>query len=67
MIYHLDVLNVMGTYLSIPRVMMHFFTYWLLSKGHQTENCLEQKKKLKDLFRDPRETNQPPLAKYSIN
>lgn len=31
----------MGTYLSKPRVMMHFFTYRLLSKGHQTEKCLE--------------------------
>lgn len=31
----------MGTYLSKPRVMMHFFTYRRLSKGHQTEKCLE--------------------------
>lgn len=31
----------MGTYLCKPRVMMHFFTYRLLSKGHQTEKCLE--------------------------
>lgn len=37
----------MGTYLSKPRVMMHFFTYRLLSKGHQTEKCLEGGKNLK--------------------
>lgn len=37
----------MGTYLCKPRVMMHFFTYRLLSKGHQTEKCLEGGKNLK--------------------
>lgn len=37
----------MGTDLCKPRVMMHFFTYRLLSKGHQTEKCLEGGKNLK--------------------
>lgn len=37
----------MGTYLSKSRAMMHFFTYRLLSKGHQTEKCLEGGKNLK--------------------
>lgn len=53
----------MGTYLSKSRAMMHFFTYRLLSKGHQTEKCLEGGKKLERSFRNPwpKEPNQPPL------